>query len=1261
MKRGLGVIVGIFILIFSLSSFVSAISCLGTLDCSAFSDISSPTCQYLEDQGYCSWDGVECSGYTVGSCSLFDSTSKITCETYDDCTWDESTSSTSGDTSKGATGSTCLINSECASGQCGGAVAGACSGNYNLKVNWLGNPFDWMGWVSSVPCEDCHDAGQIGYFVEGSSWYKYTCVKNKFIFCTGSRWAESSKTYFRSAYATVSCDSLSQSACTPSGCSWTGTSGHCKAASVAACVPATNPTLSGICGTSNCGTVANGTCGDVTCGSCSGLTPKCYITSTSQTCVGCLNNNDCTDVTKPNCVNNKCVATACKPADNPTLSGVCGDKKCGTATNGSCGTVTCGTCSNSHGTTSCPSGLCVPVCSSGYANCDSDTTNGCETQLGTDTNCASCGNACTTAGQTCQSGICKTTSTTKCTSGQSCTNGACSCDDGKDCTTDTCSSSGSCAHTNKEIASPCTDDGKSYTIDLCSISGECLHTPSACATDNNECTKDYYSANGVCTHTNEETGKPCKVSNTECKNYICSSGACVVQSTKSNCVVTPTIDWTPRVAFSPGKSSMHTENGVWTPDRDGIDFDRFKSNTIFENEEAARIAYCIRSYGNSPYEDRINASKPYKLETITGWRDQGDIDRPIQLPTLTAQTYTCVHGSLSLCGNKEVNPGENCSSCGEDVKCASGKFCTWGECSTEATVTLKENGANCSSNSECKSGNCSSTKCSAQVYTSIWNTNSTINAGLPDIGALSRPTVFYKDSNWYLISGGMQGKFYGFVWNGTQWVTNSVIVNGLPDIGGYSAPFVFYKDSNWYLISGEFNGKFYGFVWNGTKWLSNSTITQGLPDVPNGDFGSTLAVFYKDSNWYLISEDRNSKFYGYSWNGNKWIANSIIINGLPDLGNSATPMVFYKDSNWYLISGMTNGRFYGYSWNGTQWKVNLIINASISSVEGNSAPFVFNTSSTDWYLISGSAGGEFYGYKYYIENGTNIAPKENGLNCSLNSECISGNCTNSICLAICTPVTNPCGGKNCGTVTNGTCGNVTCGSCSIGQNCNSTGQCAVSSCSAGYANCDSNTANGCEIQLGTATHCANCTNICASGQSCVNNICKIPEDNLTLKRIAFWEGKVNQHTENGVWTADPNEISDVNVDKLNYCKKFYLNTISVKTYQVETIPSWKSVGSTGAPISAPKQSYECVQSGGATTSSCELGCSLSNGRCVQIGYRQSVKYCSPNGDFVNQIADDAICDNNFECTSNFCVERKCISGTLIQKILSWFRDLFSPR
>jgi hypothetical protein len=71
---------------------------------------------------------------------------------------------------------------------------------------------------------------------------------------------------------------------------------------------------------------------------------------------------------------------------------------------GGCGIA----CTNANGTTSCAANACAPVCSAGYGNCDGNNNNGCEAKLNTDTNCGACGTACTlpNAAATCSTGSC---------------------------------------------------------------------------------------------------------------------------------------------------------------------------------------------------------------------------------------------------------------------------------------------------------------------------------------------------------------------------------------------------------------------------------------------------------------------------------------------------------------------------------------------------------------------------------------------------------------------------------------------------------------------------------------------------------------------------------------------------------------------------------------------------------------------------------------------------------------------------------------
>ena len=66
----------------------------------------------------------------------------------------------------------------------------------------------------------------------------------------------------------------------------------------------------------------------------------------------------------------------------------------------------------------------------------------------------------------------------------------------------------------------------------------------------------------------------------------------------------------------------------------------------------------------------------------------------------------------------------------------------------------------------------------------------------------------------------------------------------------------------------------------------------------------------------------------------------------------------------------------------------------------------------------------------------------------------------------------------------------------------------------------------------------------------------------------------------------------------------------------------------------------------------------SEGKCYPFGYRKEGKYCSDEGAFKEQLKADEKCENNFECSTNVCVDGKCISSGFIQKIISWFKKLF---
>src|SRR5207248_2751921 len=76
-----------------------------------------------------------------------------------------------------------------------------------------------------------------------------------------------------------------------------------------------------------------------------------------------------------------------------------------TAHCGACGTI----CSSQNGAASCLGGACAIACKPGFANCDGDLANGCETNLMSDTaNCGACGTLCSgrNGAPACSGGAC---------------------------------------------------------------------------------------------------------------------------------------------------------------------------------------------------------------------------------------------------------------------------------------------------------------------------------------------------------------------------------------------------------------------------------------------------------------------------------------------------------------------------------------------------------------------------------------------------------------------------------------------------------------------------------------------------------------------------------------------------------------------------------------------------------------------------------------------------------------------------------------
>ena len=144
------------------------------------------------------------------------------------------------------------------------------------------------------------------------------------------------------------------------------------------CFVACTPDDVGItCSGVDCGTKINNCFEEVDCGGCPGQ--ECNILGQ------CVDSEDCTD----------------------TCSGL----ECGSI----CGEVCGGECPDfTNGDGVCDAGICIlGNCFEGWDNCDGNEANGCETQLGTDTDCSFCNDDCGPL-EECIDGFCITTGTSTC-------------------------------------------------------------------------------------------------------------------------------------------------------------------------------------------------------------------------------------------------------------------------------------------------------------------------------------------------------------------------------------------------------------------------------------------------------------------------------------------------------------------------------------------------------------------------------------------------------------------------------------------------------------------------------------------------------------------------------------------------------------------------------------------------------------------------------------------------------------------------------
>ena len=87
----------------------------------------------------------------------------------------------------------------------------------------------------------------------------------------------------------------------------------------------------------------------------------------------------------------------------------------------------------------------------------------------------------------------------------------------------------------------------------------------------------------------------------------------------------------------------------------------------------------------------------------------------------------------------------------------------------------------------------------------------------------------------------------------------------------------------------------------------------------------------------------------------------------------------------------------------------------------------------------------------------------------------------------------------------------------------------------------------------------------------------------------------------------------------------------------------------GACVSGGSDGSGSNSTPGEYVPNCQDGCAL-RGSCVPFGMRADGQYCGLNSEMNDFKAEDAYCENNFECSTNLCVNSGCVSQGFFDRL-----------
>ncbi len=439
---------------------------------------------------------------------------------------------------------------------------------------------------------------------------------------------------------------------------------------------------------------------------------------------GCVTNADCADDGNP-CTSEVCsggacthplkaAGTACTTDNNLCTSDTCSSTGVCQYANVATGTL-CTDDGNPCTNDLCSSGSCThPSKPNGTSCSDGNLCNGTETcqsgacTPGTALNCDD-GKVCTTDTCNAATGCVHTNNTLLCNDGNACTTGdTCStglcvggpplnCDDGNACTTDTCNAATGCVHTNNTLA--CNDGNACTTGDACS-NGVCSGTPLNCD-DGNACTTDSCSS-GICQHVSTTPAGQCCNPSTGGLTAINDNNSCTTDSCNAS---TGLVTHTALANGTACGSSAST---------DCDNPDTCSNGTCVVNYDPAGTPCTTDS--NACTSDTCNGSGICEHVNTCGCVTSADCNDGNACTTDTCSAGVCQHAAITCndgnsCTTDSCNPATGCvftsPACGLADGCC-GPTCT--SSSDPDCLGLLSAGASCTSNSECYSNRCKSSR-----------------------------------------------------------------------------------------------------------------------------------------------------------------------------------------------------------------------------------------------------------------------------------------------------------------------------------------------------------------------------------------------------------------------------------------------------------------------------------------------------------------------------------------------------------------------